>query len=83
MAVNTADPATVAARVEKLSTRSSIGRVAFVCDRRMLTVAGISEHVEAAGSDWTTALTALGIRALVRDGALRPTLFDQRDMASR
>ena len=78
---NTADPATVAAQVEKLRTRFRIRRVALVGDRGMLTEARIREDVEPAGIDWITALRAPGIRALVRDGALRPTLFDQRDMA--
>ena len=78
---NTADPAAAAAQVEKLRTRFRISRVALVDDCGMLTEARIREDVESAGVDWITALRAPGIRALVRDGALRPTLFDQRDMA--
>ena len=76
---NTADPSTVAAQIGKL--RQRFKWVVLVGDRGMLTDARIREDVKPAGLDWISALRAPGVRALVANGALQPSLFDERDMA--
>ena len=78
---NTGDPATVAAQVTKVKDRFGIGRVVLVGDRGMLTAARLREDVRPAGLDWITALRAPQVKALVRDGDLQLTLFDQADLA--
>ena len=78
---NTADPSTVAAQIGKLRRRFKLSRVVLVGDRGMLTDARIREDVKPAGLDWISALRAPGVRALVANGALQPSLFDERDMA--
>ena len=78
---NTADPTTVASQVDRLRTRFGLSRVVLVGDRGMLTEARIREHLEPAGLSWITALRAPALRALVQDGALQPSLFDERDLA--
>ncbi len=65
---NTADPATVAARVRKIRSRSGIGRVALVGDRGMLATARIRGDAEPAGFDWIPALGTDGIRRPLRKG---------------
>ncbi len=47
----------------------------------MLTAARLREDVGPAGLDWITALRAPQVKALVRDGALQLSLFDQADLA--
>ena len=78
---NTGDPATVAAQVTKVKDRFGIGRVVLVGDRGMLTAARLREDVAPAHLDWITALRAPQVKALVRDGDLQLTLFDQADLA--
>src|ERR1700759_3815012 len=78
---NTGDPATVAAQVTRLKDRFGISRVVLVGDRGMLTAARLREDVAPAGLDWITALRAPQVKALVRDGDLQLTLFDQTDLA--
>ena len=78
---NTGDPTTVASQVGKLKDRFGIGRVVLVGDRGMLTAARLREDVGPAGLDWITALRAPQVKALVRDGALQLSLFDQADLA--
>jgi hypothetical protein len=78
---NTGDPKTVAAQVTKVKDRFGIGRVVLVGDRGMLTAARLREDVRPAGLDWITALRAPQVKALVRDGDLQLTLFDQADLA--
>ena len=79
---NTADPMTLATQVEKLKRRFRLDHVVLVGDRGMITQARITEDIRAAGLDWITALRAPAIKALMADGALQLSLFDQRDMAS-
>ncbi len=79
---NTADPMTLAAQVEKLKRRFQLEHVVLVGDRGMITQARITEEITAAGLDWITALRAPAIKALLANGALQLSLFDQRDMAS-
>jgi Transposase DDE domain len=78
---NTGDPATVAAQVSKVKDRFGLTRVVLVGDRGMLTAARLREDVGPAGLDWITALRAPQVKALVRDGALQLSLFDQTDLA--
>jgi Transposase DDE domain len=78
---NTGDPKTVAAQVARVKDRFGITRVVLAGDRGMLTAARLREDIKPAGLDWITALRAPQISALVRDGALQPTLFDQMDLA--
>src|SRR6478609_6763358 len=78
---NTGDPTTVAAQVTKVKDRFGIEKVVLVGDRGMLTAARLREDVRPAGLDWITALRAPQVKALVRDGDLQLTLFDQTDLA--
>jgi hypothetical protein len=78
---NTGDPVTVASQVDKLRHRFGVTRVVLAGDRGMLTAARLREDVGPAGLDWITALRAPQVKALVRDGALQLSLFDQMDLA--
>jgi hypothetical protein len=78
---NTGDPKTVAAQVSKVRDRFGITRVVLVGDRGMLTAARLREDAGPAGLDWITALRAPQVKALVRDGALQLSLFDEADLA--
>src|ERR1700756_1377155 len=79
---NTADPKTLATQVEKLKQRFHLDHVVLVGDRGMITEARITKDIKAGGLDWITSLRAPAIKALLNNGALQLTLFDQRDMAS-
>ena len=61
--------------------RFGISKVVLVGDRGMLTAARLREDVGPAGLDWITALRAPQVKALVREGALQLSLFDQVDLA--
>ena len=78
---NTGDPKTAAAQVTRVKDRFGITRVVPVGDRGMLTAARLREDVRPAHLDWITALRAPQVKALVRDGDLQLTLFDQTDLA--
>jgi hypothetical protein len=79
---NTADPATLAAQIEKLKQRFHLHRVVLVADRGLLTEARIEQALRPAGLDWITALRAPAIKALAGSkGPLQLSLFDERDMA--
>jgi Transposase DDE domain len=78
---NTGDPKTVAAQVAKVKDRFALTRVVLVGDRGMLTAARLREDIRPADLDWITALRAPQVKALVRDGALQLSLFDQADLA--
>jgi hypothetical protein len=79
---NTADPATLAAQINKLKERFGLKRVILVGDRGMITAARIDDEIRPAGFDWITALRAPAIQKLAADdGPLQLSLFDQRDLA--
>jgi hypothetical protein len=78
---STGDPTTVGAQVTKLKQRFGFTHVAVVGDRGMLTKARIRDDVKPAELGWITALRGPAIRALISQGAIQPTLFDQTDMA--
>jgi len=76
---NTADPATLEAQLDKLRA-AGLEEVILVGDRGMLTAARIERLRERGGIDWVSALRAPAIKALVRDGHLQLSLFDERDL---
>jgi len=78
---NTGDPATLASQVTKLKQRFGLTHVAIVGDRGMLTKARIRDDLRPAELDWVTALRGPAIAALMAQGAIQPTLFDEQDMA--
>ena len=77
---NTADPKTLAAQIDKLKHRFGLSRVCLVGDRGMLTNARIRDEVRPAQLDWISALRAPQIKALVEEGALQLSLFDEQDL---
>jgi hypothetical protein len=77
----TGDPTTVGSQVTKLKERFGLAHVAVVGDRGMLTKARIRDDLKPAELDWITALRGPAIKALISQGAIQPTLFDQQDMA--
>jgi transposase len=77
---NTGDPNTLAAQITKLKQRFGLTRVCLVGDRGMLTNARIRDEVRPAQLDWISALRAPQIKALVEDGALQLSLFDEQDL---
>src|SRR5271165_5107949 len=78
---NTADPSTLAAQVTKLKERFGLSRVVLVGDRGMITEARIREDLAPNGLDWISSLRAPQIQALVNEGQLQLSLFDDRDLA--
>jgi len=79
---NVGDPATLANQVRKIRLRFGLRRVVLVGDRGMITDARIREDLQGIeGLDWITALRASGIRKLLAEGSLQPSLFDERDLA--
>jgi transposase len=77
---NTADPKTLKAQIDKLKTRFGLTRIALVGDRGMLTSARIRDELRPAHLDWISALRAPQITALVHDGALQLSLFDEQNL---
>jgi Transposase DDE domain len=77
----TGDPATLASQVNKLKERFGLSHVAVVGDRGMLTKARIRDDLKPAKLDWITALRGPAIKALLAEGAIQPTLFDETSMA--
>jgi Transposase DDE domain len=79
---NTGDPTTLAPQIEKLRQRFGIERVVLVGDRGMLTSARIRDELRPVeGLSWISALRGPAIAKLVEQGAIEPSLFDQRDLA--
>jgi transposase len=78
---NTADPATVADQVETLRDRFGLERVVLVGDRGMLTQARIDVLKTHPGLGWISALRSAAIQALVEQGAVQLSLFDEQDLA--
>jgi Transposase DDE domain len=77
---NTADPNTLATQITKLKNRFKLSRVCLVGDRGLLTNARITEELRPGGLDWISALRAPQIKALVEQGALQLSLFDEQDL---
>jgi transposase len=79
---NTADPKTVAAQVKKLRERFQLERIILVGDRGMLTQKRIEEDLQDhEGLQWVTALRAPQIQALMAQGAIQMSLFDEQNLA--
>jgi transposase len=78
---NTADPKSFVEIVERTKSRFGLSRVVFVGDRGMITSARIAALKEAGGFGWVTALRAPEIKALVINGAIQPSLFDEVNLA--
>jgi len=79
---NTADPQTVAAQITKLRQRFGLQHVVLVGDRGMLTQARLREDLQTTpGIEWITALRAPQIQALLSDGSLQLSLFDEKNLA--
>ncbi len=77
---NTGDPATVASQVNRLKERFGLSHVVLVGDRGVLTKARLKEDVIPAELDFITALRAPSIKALVQQGAIQLSLFDEMDL---
>lgn len=78
---NTGDPGTLSRQLDKVRGRFGVERVVWVGDRGLITSARIRKELRGAdGLDWVSALRSEQIRALVRAGAVQPSLFDQRDL---
>jgi transposase len=77
---NTADPKTLAAQIDTVKTRFALTNIALVGDRGMLTSARIRDELHPAQLDWISALRAPQIKALVDDGALQLSLFDEQNL---
>ena len=79
---NTADPTTLASQVEKVRTRFGITRVVWVGDRGLITSKRIDEELrDVQGLNWVSALRTEGIRKLVQQEKITPSLFDERNLA--
>jgi len=78
---NTADPKTVADQLEKLKERFSLSSAVVVGDRGMLTHAQINKLKGKQGLQWITCLRSHSIRALVENGNLHRSLFDEKNLA--
>ncbi len=79
---NTGDPKTLAAQLSKLRQRFGLKRLVLVGDRGMITEKRIEEELRPlAGLEWITALRTPQVQALVSDGMLQMSLFDQKDLA--
>jgi len=77
----TGDPATLASQVTRIKSRFGLAHVALVGDRGMITKARIKDDLQPANLDWVTALRGPAIKALMAQGTIQPTLFDETDMA--
>jgi transposase len=79
---NTGDPKALAQQLSKLRERFGLKRLVLVGDRGMLTEKRIEEELRPLeGLEWITALRTQQVQALVADGSLQLSLFDQRDLA--
>jgi hypothetical protein len=74
---NTGGPKTLASQVEKLKRRFGLSRVCLVGDRGMLTSARSREDLAPAQLDRVTALRAPQVKALLDDGTVQLSLFDE------
>jgi transposase len=76
------EPKTLGTQIEKIRKRFLVKRVILVGDRGMITEARIREDLAPVeGLDWITALRAPAIGALIKQGAIQLSLFDQQDLA--
>ncbi|MGH9045401.1 MAG: IS1634 family transposase [Acidimicrobiales bacterium] len=78
---NTADPKSFMEIVETTKARFGLSRVVFVGDRGMITSARIGALKDVGGFGWVTALRSTEIKALVSNGAIQQSLFDEVNLA--
>jgi hypothetical protein len=78
---NTADPTTVPDQVERLRDRFGLTRVVLAGDRGMLTATQIDTLRQYPGLGWISALRSEDIRALLREGHLRPSALEEVHLA--
>ena len=74
---DTGDAATVSDQVDKLRGRFGLDQVVLVGDRGMLTQTCIERGRQHPGIGWISALRSDGLRRLVEDRSLQPSLFDE------
>jgi transposase len=78
---NTGDPKTVPDQVDKLRERFGLQRVVLAGDRGMLTQTQIDNLQAHPGLGWISALRSQDIQALLTDGCLERSLFDEVNLA--
>ncbi len=78
---NTADPTTVPDQVDKLRERFGLTRVVLAGDRGMLTHTQIDTLRKYPGLGWISALRSEDIRELIEQGHLKPSVFDEVNLA--
>src|SRR3981081_1077708 len=79
---NTADPMTLGSQIQKVRERFGLKRVVIVGDRGMITQARIDEGVRGIeGLAWIGALRSSQIAGLLAEGAIAPSLFDEKNLA--
>lgn len=78
---NTADPATLAEVVRTLRGGFALEQVVVVGDRGMITQARIDALKRQDGVEWITSLRSPQIAALVAEGAIQLSLFDEQNLA--
>ena len=78
---NTADPTTVPEQVDKLRGRFGLTRVVLAGDRGLLTDTQIDTLRKYPGLGWISALRSPAIRALLDEGHLQPSAFDEANLA--
>ena len=79
---NTADPMTLGSQIQKVRARFGLKRVVIVGDRGMITQARIDEELRGIeGLAWIGALRSSQIAGLLEEGAIAPSLFDEKNLA--
>ena len=79
---NTADPMTLGSQIEKVRERFGLKRVVLVGDRGMITQARIDQELRGVeGLEWIGALRSSQIAGLLEEGAIAPSLFDEKNLA--
>ena len=76
-----ADSTTVPDRVEQLREQFALTRAVLVGDRGMLSEPQIENLRQYPGLGWISALRSEEIRALVDEGGIQLTIFDERNLA--
>ena len=78
---NTADPTAFEQIAVEMKTTFGVNDMVMVGDRGMITSARIKQLRELGGLGWVTALRSTSIKALVADGSVQQTLFDEANLA--
>ena len=81
VAGNTADPAAFEQIAIDMKTTFGVEDMVMVGDRGMITSARIRQLRELGGLGWVTALRSTSIGALVADGSVQQSLFDEANLA--